>query len=116
FHEGLGFLTNHALITNTFEYSLQLVNPKLTLPYWDFTIEGSAIGDSDQKDTVDLLLSTSPIFQESWFGTYDPDDNQVKDGRWANTEIPSMRKSNPGNVSPDVYGKLRAPWNTNNRE
>ncbi|CAN0324516.1 unnamed protein product, partial [Laminaria digitata] len=39
FHDGLGFLVTHSLITNTFEFSLQLVNPKLTVPYWDFTME-----------------------------------------------------------------------------
>ncbi|CAN0536085.1 unnamed protein product, partial [Laminaria digitata] len=39
FHDGLGFLVTHSLITNTFESSLQLVNPKLTVPYWDFTME-----------------------------------------------------------------------------
>lgn len=77
FHEGLGFLTNHGLLTNTFEYSLQQVNPKLTVPYWDFTIEGSVIGDSGKNDIVDLLLDESPIFQESWFGTFDRRDNMV---------------------------------------
>lgn len=41
--------------------------------------------------------------------------DQVKDGRWAFTEIPSMRLNNPGRIEPDVYLKLRAPWNVNNR-
>ena len=41
--------------------------------------------------------------------------SQVKDGRWAYTEIPKMRMNNPGGIEPDVYGKLRAPWNVNDR-
>ncbi|CAM9241247.1 unnamed protein product, partial [Hapterophycus canaliculatus] len=39
FHDGIGFLTSHSLISNTFEFSLQAVNPKLSLPYWDWTID-----------------------------------------------------------------------------
>ena len=40
---------------------------------------------------------------------------QVKDGRWGFTPIPKMRMNNPGEVTPDVYEKLRAPWNVNDR-
>ncbi|CAM9999705.1 unnamed protein product, partial [Ectocarpus fasciculatus] len=113
FHDGLGFLTNHAVISNTFEASLQTVNPKLTLPYWDFTIETSSSG-SNGEDAFQPQTK-SELFQESWFGTVDPTDNMVKDGRWAYTEIPKMRVNNPGAVEPDVYSKLRAPWNINDR-
>ncbi|CAM9599920.1 unnamed protein product, partial [Hapterophycus canaliculatus] len=117
FHEGLGFLTNHAVVSNTFEASLQAVNPKLTLPYWDFTIENSSAGGSGDG-SVNQPQTKSPLFQNSWFGTSDPRDNQVspvKDGRWAYMEVPPTMRNNPGNVEPDVYGKLRAPWNVNSR-
>lgn len=40
---------------------------------------------------------------------------QLKDSRWQYTEIPLMMLNNPGGVSPDVYSKLRAPWNVNDR-
>ncbi|CAM9421765.1 unnamed protein product [Ectocarpus sp. 6 AP-2014] len=110
FHDGLGFLTSHSLISNTFEYSLQRVNPKLTLPYWDFTIEDFEAEKSFDDDDLKIV---SPIFQESWFGSADPDDNIVKDGRWANTEIPAMYPGDPGDLNPDVYGLLRSRWNIN---
>ena len=77
FHDGLGFLTNHALMTNTFEYSLQAVNPKLTLPYWDYTIESSSAG-AKGFDSADVQTQTkTPLLQASWFGTGDPEDNMV---------------------------------------
>ncbi|CBN79226.1 ortho-aminophenol oxidase [Ectocarpus siliculosus] len=113
FHDGLGFLTSHIVITNTFEASLQAVNPKLTLPYWDFTIETSTAGT--KGDGGYQSQTKSDLFQESWFGTADPTDGQVKDGRWAYTEIPKMKVNDPGAVEPDVYSKLRAPWNVNDR-
>ncbi|CAM9760402.1 unnamed protein product [Ectocarpus sp. 12 AP-2014] len=109
FHEGLGFLTSHSMLTNTFEYSLQQVNPKLTVPYWDFTIEyveAEIAGDDEIK-------INSPLFQESWFGTADPVDNVVKDGRWANTAIPGTDPSTDGDLMPDVYGLLRSRWVVN---
>ena len=72
----MGFLTSHSLTTNTFEFSLQLVNPKLTVPYWDFTIETTAASkvayDPNQPFTRTELLSPS------WFGTTDPSDGMVR--------------------------------------
>ncbi|CAN0387437.1 unnamed protein product [Pylaiella littoralis] len=114
FHDGLGFMTNHAVISNTFESSLQQVNPKLSLPYWDFTIEGSSAGGVF-GESVSSAQEFSEVFSPAWFGSYDPEDNMVKDGRWAYTPIPQMEPNNPGGISPDVYGKLRAPWNVNDR-
>ncbi|CAN0427891.1 unnamed protein product, partial [Scytosiphon promiscuus] len=62
----MGFLVSHSLITSTFEFSLQLVNPKLTVPYWDFTIETTAASalayDPNEPNTRTELLSPS------WFG------------------------------------------------
>ena len=76
FHDGLGFLVSHSLITNTFEFSLQLVNPKLTVPYWDFTIETTTATDLEydpsQPNTRTELLSPS------WFGSADLGDGLVR--------------------------------------
>ena len=79
FHDGLGFMTSHSLLTNTFEYSLQIVNPKLTVPYWDFTFESSTMGGNTEAITEPQ--ANSPLFTSEWFGRNDPDDLQVKYGR-----------------------------------
>lgn len=76
FHDGLGFLTNHIMLTNTFEYSLQRVNPKLTVPYWDFTVETSTSNGLD-ADTPEPQ-SYSPMFTSEYFGSADPEDHQVR--------------------------------------
>lgn len=36
-HDGLGFLSQHMALTNEYEAALQVVNPSVALPYWDFT-------------------------------------------------------------------------------
>eukprot|EP00752_Nemacystus_decipiens_P002258 g2139.t1 len=110
FHDGLGFLTTHSLVSNTFEFSLQLVNPKLTLPYWDWTIEEVEAERNSVDGSIDIK---SPLFTADWFGTADPTDWVVKDSRWAFTESPSMYDNNPGDLIPDVYGNLRSRWNVN---
>lgn len=76
FHDGLGFLVTHSLITNTFEFSLQLVNPKLTVPYWDFTIETTDAADVayDSK----LPYTRTELLSPSWFGTADLNDHMVR--------------------------------------
>ncbi|CAN0299970.1 unnamed protein product, partial [Ectocarpus sp. 4 AP-2014] len=98
------------ILTNTFEYSLQRVNPKLTVPYWDFTLEYVEAGfaDDDGKKTIN-----SELFQESWFGTVDPVDNVVKDGRWAYTKIPTIDPDMDQDLIPDVYGRYRSQWTVN---
>ncbi|CAN0120149.1 unnamed protein product, partial [Discosporangium mesarthrocarpum] len=39
FHDGIGFIVAHTMISNVFEEALQVVNPRVTLPYWDFTMD-----------------------------------------------------------------------------
>eukprot|EP00904_Undaria_pinnatifida_P007010 jgi/Undpi1/3439/HiC_scaffold_16.g06812.m1 len=113
FHDGLGILVTHSLITNTFEFSLQLVNPKLTVPYWDFTIETTSAANVAYDPA--LPYTKTELLSPEWFGSADLEDNLVKDGRWAYTPIPKNKWNNPGQIETDIYGKLRSPWTTNNR-
>jgi len=111
-HEGLGFLLNHHKMSNMFEKAMQAVNPSVTLPYWDYTIENAA-GQS---------VFESYAFTEETFGTVTaPDDDwtyagqsmndaRISNGRWKDL------KSELNYFHPDLvagYGYLRAPWNMN---
>jgi hypothetical protein len=114
-HEGNGFLPQHIKLTNIFESAMQAVDPSVSLPYWDFTIESAQ----------NLQIYESPIFSAKMFGslkratdpywgwTYKNDDilsAAISDGRWAN--LPADRNS----MFPDLnyaYGYLRAPWSMN---
>lgn len=78
FHDGVNFLTSHVVITNTFEYSLQKVNPKISVPYWDWTIEEYEAEKKGAVSDMGGLMIDSPLFQESWFGTADPDDYKAR--------------------------------------
>jgi len=88
-HEGNGFLTQHVKMDGIFETSMQAVDPSISLPYWDFTVENA----------TGLSVWDSPIFTADTFGTlgmpadtvkgwtYELDtveDGSILDGRWAN--------------------------------
>merc|ERR1712185_82746 len=42
FHEGFGFLAQHAKLSWRFERALQSVDAAVALPYWDSTVEMAA--------------------------------------------------------------------------
>lgn len=76
--DGIGFGVTHSMVTMMFENSLQLVNPMVSLPYWDFTIEGSVV-DTDEEFGGDYtrLSEASPLWGPDWFGGVDKHDYQV---------------------------------------
>lgn len=65
-HQGAGFVTSHMALTLMFEQSLQAVNPAVSVPYWDFTLESTFFGSSDFR--------TSGVFADDWFGAASPDN------------------------------------------
>ena len=108
FHEGSGFLTHHLALTNTFEAALRSVDPSVTLPYWDFSIEGEAIVAKGEKPSY--LLEISPFFSHDWFGAVDA-DNHISNSRWAHIQMPMQTQADGVRNS---YGFIRSYWNNNN--
>jgi len=114
-HEGLGFVTQHIKLSNMFELSMQSVNPKVTLPYWEYTIDfeaGNTLFDSVMFSGETFGSLKEPTDSSLGF-TYKNDliyDGAIQDGRWqlAKTDV---------NVKfddiPNAYNLMRAPWNMN---
>jgi Common central domain of tyrosinase len=59
YHNGAGFLPQHIQLTNAFEKSMQAVDPSVSLPYWDCTIEAA----------LNIPIWDSPLFQPETFGS-----------------------------------------------
>ena len=114
-HEGNGFLTQHIKITNMFEEAMQAVDPRVSIPYWDFTIDsanGTTISESYIM-TADVFGSMTLPTNPDFGYTFQDDsilDGAIKDGRWAYTPV---YDSNPFDDLRYNYGFLRAPWNQN---
>ena len=107
FHDGLGFLPQHAAFTSKFDRALQAVNPAVSVPYWDYTIEAGyvAAAGGDMR-----AWRASPVFGDDWFGSAEPAGRAVRAGRWAYTSV----AAGAWNVTTcNAYGLVRAPWNNN---
>ena len=114
-HDGMGFLTGHNAITNEFEQNLQRIDPSVSIPYWDYTIDMHHVLGADKKFSV---FYQSPVFMEDWFGPMgDPDDNyQVTSSFVADIGLDPAEwdLSDSDVIVSNAYGLLRSPWNVAN--
>ena len=108
-HEGSGFLMHHLAMTTSFDAAMRAVDPSVTLPYWDFTIEGQAIANARQTPTY--MSQVSPVFSDTWFGAVD-ESNHIADSRWAHIKIPLADAETPREWK-NSFGHWRSFWNNN---
>ena len=104
-------MTHHFAMTMAFDASLRSSNPKVTMPYWDFTIEGEKILDAGGDPN--MLFDVTPMFNATWFGDSN-DEHHIADGRWAHTKSPVAQADDIAGLGPNVansFGIIRAPWN-----
>lgn len=107
-HDGMGFLSQHMAITSDFEQALQAMDPQVSIPYWDFTIDAHKMNHSNWRQSS---LWDSDLWTADWFGNATGASHIVEEGRWAYLEVPHDDDPNPEATNP--YGLLRAPWNLN---
>jgi len=103
-HQGAGFVTSHMAYSLMFEQTLQAINPSLTLPYWDFTLESTFY----EADT----WRNSAVFSPDWFGNASPNNelHTVSRGRFA--YVSTMANAKDYSAIYNSYGLLRSPWNS----
>ena len=65
-HDVLGFLTQHMGLTLSFEQRLQAVDPSISMPYWDYTIDVH-----NYESGKWTSLEASPTRQSDWYGEVD---------------------------------------------
>ena len=110
--KGNGFVAQHIKMTNIFEESIQLVDPSVSVPYWDFTIEETeGLHAYDSKVmTAEIFGSMMPPTNATYSYTYESDkilDYAIKDGRWAYITA----EMNPSKFESlqSGYGYMRSP-------
>ena len=106
-HDGIGFLTMHVGLALSLEQALQAVDPRVALPYWDYTIDKYLYDNGNWTS----MKGDSPLWQDDWFGDTNAVNTTITAGRWAYIEV---EIGVWGSESHNSYGYLRAPWNNNN--
>ena len=114
-HDGMGFMTNHAALTSAFERGLQRVDPRVAMPYWDYTQDEymfrtryGAFGNGND----DKFWTMDDLWSDEAFGSAENSAHTVIAGRFAYQ--PVTRGADAwANAVHNSYGYLRAPWNVN---
>ncbi len=107
-HDGPAFLPWHRALVRSFEVALQTINPSVTVPYWDFTVDNSTKsslwsdaflgGTGDPKDYY--IVKTGPFRQGEWVPVFDGPELHRHLGGWLRINLPTPE---------DVAGALRVP-------
>jgi hypothetical protein len=116
-HDGLGFLTQHTLLNIDFERVVRMVNPAVSLPFWDYTIDAVRMADDENV----RAFYDSPLWADDIFGafpvsgTQQADDgiHEVTHGRWANISLRAEAWGAEASPVKNGWGLLRSPWNMN---
>jgi hypothetical protein len=100
-HQGPGFATSHITMSLMFEKSLQTINPSISLPYWDFTLESTFY----EPDT----FRGSGVFTDDWFGEAECNNSYhtMTTGRFAFVPVMKNAENYSSIISP--FGLLRSP-------
>ena len=112
FHDGAGFLNSHVAINLELERAIQVVDPAIALPYWDYTIEAAAVNTTGNLSR----WRESSIFSPDFLGTLRPMNhkNIVDDGGYWD-HLPMLRDDEKEYTSyTNAYGMMRSAWNTLN--
>jgi hypothetical protein len=137
FHSGAGFLNNHLYMSNFFEQSLQLINPRTSLHFMEYPKYYSSAAFRNHLSNQQDGGNWTTLMTESWFGLTNSITGSLKNGRFAEVSVPYLTTEfmlNHGiNISSSFfpseesewlnydlelhlhspYGLLRSPWNYN---
>lgn len=98
----------HMAISSDYERALQAMDPQVSLPYWDYTIDATRYNLSGWDHAS---LWDSELWTANWFGNSTGESHIVEEGRWAYQE--AITDDDTNSFARNPYGWLRAPWNLN---
>ena len=108
-HDDAGILNHHVAFTLELEQSLQAIDARVAVPYWDYTVDAATIDATPGS----MWWDQSEIFTRRWFGAMTNLSSQhyVTSGRWAYTAVPTSPDPTDEKCT-NAYGLLRSPWNS----
>jgi len=111
---GIGYLPYHSGLLSTFEKALQSVNPVISVPYWDFTIDSAAAKMANNP----AIFHSSVVFNDDYFGAPDtwigntnPEETKIVNSELADLKV-KVNMWDFGTVN-SPHGHVRSPLNSN---
>lgn len=108
---------------------MQSVNPRASVPYWDYTIDmtafelsgditsfyGSTIFESDFFGSAQTIIRSDSSFDDDGVvsGLVDP-SGRILSGRFTQVEVSASYWGEESGPVQNAYGHIRSPWNNNN--
>jgi len=105
------------------------VNPRATVPYWDYTIDmaafelsgdiesfyGSTIFEADFFGSAQTIIRSGSNFGDDGVvsGLVDP-SGRILTGRFTDVEVSASYWGEESGPVQNAYGHIRSPWNNNN--
>jgi hypothetical protein len=98
---GISFTPHTTRLSLSFRYeaALQAINPRIIMPYWEYTMESAEIM-TDHNGNFNAFYEISPVFSEKWFGNFD-----TMQEPWSSIEL------SKSTIRHNSFGLMRAPWN-----
>mmetsp|Transcript_5283 Transcript_5283/g.9086 ORF Transcript_5283/g.9086 Transcript_5283/m.9086 type:complete len:631 (+) Transcript_5283:100-1992(+) len=103
-HGGVQFIPSHLAFILQVEQTLQLFDPTVSIPYWDYVKDSEHYGLG--------MTQRSEVFTDSHFGAYKTERGRLLTGRWSGQEVTKIAASkNEGWVRHNVFGTATDYYN-----
>jgi hypothetical protein len=130
FHMGQGFLAQHLKLDTLVEKSIIAIDSRNSLPYWDWTIDqdmymsgeaptvwaaNPAMWSADGFGSVKMfdIAAAAGTDGSQALNVEEIEACRIFDGRWADTNVPSVDQDEGRLYPRNSFGLLRSPWNNN---
>mmetsp|Transcript_22524 Transcript_22524/g.36047 ORF Transcript_22524/g.36047 Transcript_22524/m.36047 type:complete len:438 (-) Transcript_22524:284-1597(-) len=105
-HSGVQFLTCHMAFTARMEQVLQMIEPSIALPYWNYAMDASKYGPG-------AWTTESEIFSEEYLGAFTDSPNGALQGRWARLPVGVVTDPSDMDVEHNSFGIITSYFNQN---
>ena len=111
-HDGFGFMMGHVQLTNMLEKVLQVIDPSMSMPYWEYIIDGENMKQHFDYNVYEWAHNDSfnEILNDNYFGMHD----EFGDGTLQNSvfkDTMTVGIAGEDAYLKNSYGYLHAPWN-----
>mmetsp|Transcript_49689 Transcript_49689/g.85425 ORF Transcript_49689/g.85425 Transcript_49689/m.85425 type:complete len:436 (-) Transcript_49689:215-1522(-) len=104
-HGGANFVPTHFAFVARLEQVLQLIEPSISIPYWNYVLDSHQYGPEWAK---------SEVFSDDYFGAYTDSATGKLEGRWGSVPIGRVTQPSELNTFHNSYGVITGEHNQDN--